>query len=358
MPNYFLYVNIKPMLWEIKNRIEVELKNYLAYLNKLYSLSTLSPVIFNSIRDFASRSGKRVRPCLFVIGYKGFSRKNPEHLYRSAISLEFLHNFMLVHDDIIDKSDTRRGRPSMHIMLDKYLKGRKNIKFDGKDLAIVIGDIMYAFSIHSFLAIEENMERKELALKKLVQAAVYTGSGEFIELFSGITDIGRISKKDIYKIYDFKTANYTFASPLAVGAILAGANKKQVDRLFDYGIYLGRAFQIKDDIIGLFNKESEIGKSNLTDIREAKKTILVWYAYNNADKNTRHRIKAILSKENAGRNDLNIMRRIARDSGALSYAEEEIKLCLNKASNILSTLSMRKNYKDFLESYSRKLLAL
>jgi len=347
------------MLEEIKNRIEQELRDYIDDLDDAYSLSNISPLIYRNIKDFVLRKGKRVRPILFILSYLGFTKRRAAGLYRSAVSLELLHDFMLVHDDIIDKSDTRRGKPSMHAMLQMYLKGKRNVKFDGKDLAIVIGDVMYAFSIHSFLSIKENMLRKEAALKKLIEAAIYTGSGEFLELISGIKDIDKITRQQIYKIYDFKTAAYTFASPLAIGAILAGAKDNQVENLFQYGIYLGRAFQIKDDIIGIFGEESEIGKPNLADIREAKKTILIWYAYHHVQKRDRLRIKKIFSQSSAaGKSDLLQIRRIVKDSGALEYAKEEIQACLRKALKINSHSRMLSVYKELLESYSNELLKL
>jgi len=346
------------MFWEIKNRVERELHNYIADLDRTYSLSAISPLIFRNVKDFALREGKRARPILFIIAYLGFAKRAAPGLYRSAISLELLHDFMLVHDDIIDKSDTRRGKPSMHVMLQRYLKGKRRIKFDGRDLAIVIGDVMYAFSIHSFLSIKENMQRKEMALRKLIEAAIYTGSGEFLELISGIKDIDKITRQQIYKIYDFKTAAYTFASPLAIGAILAGAKNSQAERLFKCGIYLGRAFQIKDDIIGMFGKESEIGKPNLTDIREAKKTILIWYAYNNSNTRNKSRIKIILSKSEVGKSDLWEMRRIITRCGALDYAREKVKEYLHKALSLNSNSQMYPTYKKSLESYSHDLLKL
>jgi geranylgeranyl diphosphate synthase type I len=214
------------------------------------------------------REGKRIRPLLFLTGYSGFTNKPAPGLYTSALSFELLHDFMLIHDDIIDKSDTRRGKPSMHALLNNYLKGTPNLKFSGEDLAIVLGDVIYAMAINAFLYIKEEKERKERALKKFVEAAMYTGSGEFIELIYGIKKLDKIKKEDIYKVYDFKTAYYSFASPLAIGAILAGAGKKQVDNIFKYGICLGRAFQIKDDIICMFDTEERTGKSSLTDLQE------------------------------------------------------------------------------------------
>ncbi|MCX5703967.1 MAG: polyprenyl synthetase family protein [Candidatus Omnitrophica bacterium] len=343
---------------KIKNKIDSQLAGYILDIDKLYSLSKISPLLFKNIRNFIRRDGKRIRPILFVIGYLGFAKKAAYGLYRSAVALEIFHDFMLVHDDIIDKSDTRRGKPSMHAALNRYLKDYKNIKFDGQDLSIVAGDVMYAMAIHAFLSVKEDMRRKEAALKKLIEAAIYTGSGEFIELLYGAKNIEEIKKSDIYKIYDLKTANYTFASPLSIGAILAGARKNQVEKLFKYGIYLGRAFQIKDDILGMFGVKAKIGKSNLTDLQEAKKTILIWYAYRNSKRKHKLAIKRILAKRNIYKKDLLRIRKIVLAAGALDYAKKEVHALIRKALAINKGSQMHLKYRQSLDSYAGKLLSL
>ena len=344
------------MFLEIKNRIEKELHDYVRSIDKTYSLNKLSPILFQSIKEFICRDGKRVRPILFCIGYLGFTKTPAPGLYRSALSLELLHDFMLVHDDIIDKSNTRRGAPSMHALLNAYLGKNKKAKFDGKDLAIVIGDVMYAMALDAFLAVKENPQRKEAALEKLILAALYTGSGEFIELLLGIKPIEKVTREDIYKIYDYKTANYTFASPLMMGAVLAGAKTNQIDKLFSYGLLLGRAFQIKDDIIGTFGEKKETGKSNLTDIQEAKRTLLIWYAFGHADKKDKLIIKAIMEGCATKNTELIKIRKIITDTGALAYAQNQIKYLYSKAVNQINNLSMDKEYKQTLDNFSQKIL--
>jgi geranylgeranyl diphosphate synthase type I len=346
------------MFLKIKNRVERELTSYIRSIDRTYSLNKLSPLLFESIKEFISRDGKRVRPILFCIGYLGFAKKEAPGLYRSALSLELLHDFMLVHDDIIDKSDLRRGKPSMHALLVKYFRNTKNIKFNGQDMAIIVGDVMYAMALDAFLAVKEKPSRKEEALRKLISAALYTGSGEFIELLLGIKPIEEISKNDIYKIYDYKTANYTFASPLTIGALLAGASKKQVKKLFDYGMYLGRAFQIKDDIIGTFSENTEIGKSNLTDIAEAKRTILIWYAYNHTDKKRKEIIGRVFSGEKTGKKELLIIRKIISESGSLEFAKDEIKKLVKRSTISINSLKMRKNSYNALINFTRKILSV
>jgi geranylgeranyl diphosphate synthase type I len=346
------------MIARIKNRIEQELIRYIRNVDKRYSLSKISPLLYGSIKNFLYRKGKRIRPTLFVVGYLGFAKKAAPGLYMSAVSLELLHNFMLVHDDIIDKSATRRGGPSMHEMLNRYLANYKNIKFTGEDLTIAVGDVMYAMALEAFLSINEDMLRKEAALKKLIQAAIYTGSGEFIELLLGAKNIDTITKEDIYKIYDLKTANYTFAAPLCMGALLAGAKKEQADILFNSGIYLGRAFQIKDDYLGLFGRERKTGKPDLTDLKEAKKTILIWYAYNKSQRKDRLAIKRIFAASKVSKNDLLIMRRIVSDSGALEYARKEINTLIRKAESLNARSKMLPPFKFALINYSKEMLKL
>ena len=344
------------MFLEIKNKIEAELSNFICSIDKLYFLNKISSLLFNTIKEFVSREGKRIRPTLFIIGYLGFAKKPAPGLYRTALSLELLHDFMLVHDDIIDKSPTRRGKPSVHAALNKHLNSRKNLKFNGEDLAIVVGDVIYAMAINAFLSVKEDMKHKEMALKKLTEAAFYTGSGEFIELIYGMKSIDEITKEDIYKIYDLKTATYTFAAPLAMGATLAGEKENEVQKLFNYGIYLGRAFQIKDDILGMFSSQKEMGKSNLTDLQEAKKTLLIWHAYNHSDRKNKSEIKRILSNNNVNKSDLSRIRGIITSCGSMDYAKKEINALIIKAENLNKTFRMALKYKNSLNAYSRKLL--
>jgi geranylgeranyl diphosphate synthase type I len=343
---------------KIRKKIDSELARFTCKMDKIYPLRKISPLLSKETKDFILRKGKRLRPILFVIGYLGFAKKPAPNLYRAAVSLELLHDFLIIHDDIIDKSDMRRGKPSMHKRLENYLSSHKNIKFDGQDLSLVVGDIMYAMAIHAFLSIKEDVARKERALKRFVEAAINTGAGEFAELLYGIKDIKDITKQDVYKIYDLKTAFYSFAAPLSTGAILAGANRVEAERLFKSGMCLGRAFQIKDDILGIFADEKKTGKSSLTDLQEGKKTILIWRAYNNSNMKDRLYIRRILSKGKVTRTDLLKIRKILAASGALDYAKKEISLFSKKAEAFLEPSVMRSKYKNLLRDYTKELLDL
>ena len=343
------------MLPQIKKKIDLELRQFLQDTDKSYLLKEISPLLFKSIKDFILRDGKRIRPTLFILGYQGFSKKKAPGLYQSALSVELLHDFFLIHDDIIDKSDTRRGKPSLHKVFDSYLTKYKNLKFNGQDLAIVAADAIYALAIKAFLSIKTNSQHKDKALQKFIKASVYTACGEFIELLIGAKKIKDVTEKEIYKIYDYKTAYYTFASPLSMGAILAGARKNQIDILSNYSLFLGRAFQIKDDILSLFFDEKKTGKSTLTDLQEAKKTLLIRYTYNHASEKNKTLIENILRKKKVTKLDLLKARKIAKESGALNYAQNKISILTGKAKKIISSSKMKTKYKNLLSWYAEQL---
>ena len=346
------------MFSELKNILDDELVKFISHIDSRYSLSDTSTLLFNNIKHFILRKGKRIRPILFIIGYKGFSAKNPGNLYRSALAIELLHAFLLVHDDIVDNSDMRRGKASMHKLMERKIKKTKKAGFCGKNLAMITGDIMYAIAIEAFLSINEDHLRKEKALRKFIETACYTGCGEFMELLSSIEDISKIKKDRIYKIYDYKTAYYTFITPLITGAILAGASKKQTDKLYEFGISLGRAFQIKDDILGIFAQEKKTGKSNLSDLQEGRKTLLIWHAYTHADKQQKDQLNRILNKNKITRKDLNIARSIITDTGSLEYAKAQIKILLKRSGSIIQNLKMNLVYKKALLDYTLRILSI
>lgn len=346
------------MIASIKKIIDRSIPDFLRTIDRDYRLKKISPLLYRCIKDFLIRDGKRVRPILFVIGYLGFARKKAPGLYRSALAIELLHDFMLVHDDIIDKSLTRRGKPSMHAMLDAHLRHFGKLKFSGQDMALVAGDVMYAMAIDAFLSIKEEPCRKEKALKNFIRAAIFTGGGEFIELVNDTKKIHQVSRKDIYKIYDYKTAHYTFATPLSTGAILAGAAPKTVENLYRYGIFLGRAFQIKDDILGVFGDEKRIGKSTLSDLQESKKTILIWKAYQRGTPKEKSVLKKALLKEKVTKNDLHAVQMIMENTGTLTFAQKEISRLKHNAQDLIQRVPMRKKYRAVLQNYPDKLLRL
>lgn len=345
----------------IKEKVESELAICIKDLDKIYHLSKISPILYKYIKKFILQEGKRIRPILFILGYLSFTDNIKTGMYKTAISLELLHNFTLIHDDIIDRSDIRRQKLSMHAMFKQYIARYKYEKkrFTDTNLAIMAGDIIYAFGISYFLSIKENDTKlKEYAFKKLINSAINTGKGEFFELLLNIGNIDKIKKTNIYKVYDLKTGIYTFATPLSIGAIFAGATNNDINKLFRYGIYIGRAFQIKDDIMDILEVKTTTKKPIFSDIKQSKMTILMWHIYNNSNQKDKNFIRKILSKKILDDFDIVKIHKIILYSDTLQFAKKQINLYLNKALSIIDEddLYLEHKYKQILKNYSIDIL--
>ncbi len=347
------------MIERIRKNIDISLASFLNTVKKEYKLHLVSPLLFESIREFTLREGKRIRPLLLILTYKGYAPRAKaisKTLYNASTCMEFLHNFMLIHDDIIDRSDLRRGRPTLHKVLAHTVKTPDPDKL-GIDLGIIAGDIVYALAIDAFLAVNEPLPRKERALKYFIQTAAFTAMGEFIDTVHGVESLDRVTEEDVYLNYTLKTARYTFDCPMVTGAILAGANDSEIKKISKFGILIGQAFQVQDDIIGIFETEKNIGKSILSDLAESKKTLLVVHAYRTLRGKPREEFLNIFSKPVKTLDDLERVRRIFVEGRSLDYAFGAVKTRLKQAQKILNGLKMHAEYRNLINASLLKLFS-
>ena len=339
------------MLTRIRKNIDESLDVFIEKARKEYSLEIINPFLFASIKEFILRKGKRIRPLLLILSYQGYNKKAARisrKIYHASTCIELLHNFMLIHDDIIDCSDLRRNKPTMHRILERAVR-TKNPKKLGLDLGIIAGDIVYALAIDAFLSFEEEPQRMSKALKYFIQTAAFTAMGEFVDTLNGVLPVNRVSEKDVFMNYSLKTARYTFDCPLVIGALLAGADRRETRLLSELGLLTGQAFQIQDDIIGVFDTKKNIGKSVLSDIEESKKTLLVCHAYQTLRGKARKEFLNCFSKPKITYKDLRVIRKIFIETGSLHYAFNHIKQRLRRNETIMQKLKMRPKYKKLVE---------
>ncbi len=345
------------MIEHIRKNIDASLENFISRACDEYNFFSINPFLFESIKDFVLRKGKRIRPVLLILSYQGYSRKNRDitsDIYHASTCIELLHNFMLIHDDIIDRSDLRRGKPTMHRMLRKTAPSSNPDQL-GIDLGIIAGDIVYALAIDAFLSFQETPKRMEKALKYFVQTAAFTAMGEFIDTLNGVLPINKVSEHDVFLNYSLKTARYTFDCPLVVGALLSGAGEKETKLLAELGLLVGQAFQIQDDVIGVFDSEKNIGKSILSDIEESKKTILVCHAYSVLKGQERKKFLAYFSKPKITLTDLRAIRKIFIETQSLQYSFDQIKARIERGERIVKKLKMKPEYRDSIWQYFSQL---
>lgn len=338
------------MLKHMRHQIDRSLAIFMDRIKTVYQLDLVDPILYQSLREYVLRDGKRIRPLLLILSYKGYrTSRQPmsPSIYYVSTCIELLHNFMLIHDDIIDRSDLRRGKPTMHRLLSRAAKGPERHRL-GQDLGIVTGDIVYALAIDAFLSIHEDPRRKEEALKYFIQTAVFTAMGEFIDTLHSTRPITSVTEDDVFLNYSLKTARYTFDCPLVVGAILAGAPRLETRRLSEIGLLVGQAFQIQDDIIGIFDSQKNIGKTILSDLEESKKTILVCHANRTLPPGERKKFLQIFSKSKKTYADLVAIRKIFLESGSLHYALNALQTRMERAKTLLEKLTLQPRFRRLI----------
>jgi len=283
-------------------------------------------------KELALAGGKRLRPAFMYHGYLASGGADEEKILRTSVALELLHLFLLVHDDIIDRDDIRHGIPTLHR---KYADiGRKYFPTEdtdhfGMSIAIIMGDMLMAFGNDIIFRSEFPQDRILRALSKLQRVVSYTAIGQGRDIYMEYKK--EASEAEILRMYRNKTARYTVEGPIQLGAILAGASDDAASLWAGYAIPVGVAFQIRDDILGIFGTEAKLGKPVGSDIEEGKLTILVSRALEQGTAADRRELKRILSLGALlSLSDVDRFRSIIRDTGSLRYAEAKMKTLIDE----------------------------
>jgi geranylgeranyl diphosphate synthase type I len=245
---------------------------------------------------------------------------------RFAAGLELLHAFLLVHDDVADRADSRRGGPSVHVALrprSGTLPEDERQRL-GEQLAIVGGDWLYTRALSAMLEAPVSPEVRTRALARVLDVCRATAEGQYADLELSAHPLTSVSPDEVLEIYGLKTGRYTFEAPLVSGALLAGASEATCAALSECALHLGIAFQIQDDVFGIFASETETGKPCLADLREAKKTWLLLAAFDAAPAGERRWLEELLARRNATVSDLTRVRCAVIESGAFNRAVREI----------------------------------
>jgi geranylgeranyl diphosphate synthase type I len=312
---------------------------------------------YDNIKEYIMRGGKRLRPLALVVAHKAVKKQvDVEHLYRAACSLEILHNGSLLHDDLIDHDETRRGGPTFHARYREWFKeqfdaGQEKADDFGMTLAILGGDSLINLGA-------EAITRSELEPDVAMKLLDYYQKG-FSDLVEGvllemsmirIPDVG----EDTYLEMVYRKTATLFQKALQMGATVAGASDAQLNAFSEFGAKVGQAFQMQDDILGSFGDESVTGKSAAGDIMEAKKTMLLIQALKRSNPEQTKVLQSLLGKAGMSDDEVEKVRTVFRESGALEATEKIRDDLLKQAQNALSNTDppLDPEYLEFLISLS------
>ncbi|MBS1148843.1 MAG: geranyltranstransferase, partial [Myxococcaceae bacterium] len=200
-----------------------------------------------------------------------------------GVGLELLHTFMLVHDDVADRANVRRGGPSLH-----HLLGEGRL---GEDLAVVAGDHLYARAMEAMIGAPS--AHAVAASRFMLEICRHTAAGQHLDLSLSRAPLEKVGLFQTLKVAHLKTARYGFVAPLVCGGMLGGASPELIDGLGRVGRLAGLAYQLRDDLIGLYGEDKVTGKDGGGDFFEGKRTFPVVAAWTRADAGGRRTLEAL-----------------------------------------------------------------
>lgn len=319
-----------------------EIKEYADFFNKriLDHFSSIEPEILkNSSLHLILSGGKRLRP--FILSkIASFYGMDYESSLPAAASVELIHNFSLIHDDIMDKDKLRHGKPTVH---EAY----------GLDFAILSGDLLFALAFKSLNLLRNKVEKSRLlkCYHELSNATVKLAIGQGLDIYLSRNEI--FDYKKTIRMIQYKTSAL-FEASCAIGALISKAKMKEVELIKKFARFSGIAFQIKDDLLGTFGDEKLTGKPVGNDLREGKKTLIVIHAYKHGDYSLRSKLNRVLGNTNVSFEEIKSLIEEMKKIGSYNYAIEKSNYYLNLAKSYLNYL--RKDLADFLYSFGKFLV--
>ncbi|MBN1682395.1 polyprenyl synthetase family protein [Candidatus Bathyarchaeota archaeon] len=292
-------------------------------------------ILYNASKYLISAGGKRLRPFLTLKSCEAVGG-DPDLAIPFAGALEILHNFTLVHDDILDNDPIRRGNPSVHI------------KF-GVPLAICAGDLLFAkvfeaMTIYSPKKINNKQIRKSIEIAS--KATIEICEGQVLDVT--FADTEKVSEEDYIFMVSGKTGAL-FRACAEIGGTIGKGKKSQIKALGKFAYNAGIAFQIVDDILGLTADEKTLGKPTGSDIREGKKTIIIIHAMSKISKKDLRIIRTALGNHRASKSDIENSIELIKNLGSIEYASKRADKYISTAKKQLKKLPDSESKKDLNE---------
>lgn len=310
--------------------------------------------------------GKRLRPAFCLWGYAAAAGLPDDHgpLIAAAASLELFHVGALVHDDVIDSSDLRRGKPAAHRQFEA-LHSQSGWLGDpsafGRAGAILLGDLLLLWSAemlqdavhHGMGLVETDAGQRSTgpdglsltrALPLLEAMRTEVTSGQILDVVAQSHNPSQHGIEraldEANRVLEFKSARYTVQRPCQFGAALGAADDQLQQALAGFGSPLGRAFQLRDDLLGVFGDPTLTGKPAGDDLREGKRTVLIAHAYAGSNRAGRMELDTLLGQADLAVDQISVLQQVITESGAKETVETRINDYLDQALRSLATSSM------------------
>ncbi|MEP6599093.1 MAG: polyprenyl synthetase family protein [Actinomycetota bacterium] len=313
--------------------------------------SDLDPMAEAACR-FILDGGKRLRPMFAYWAWRACApaADDDASILWAASSLELLHGCALVHDDVMDDSATRRGQPSAHAAF-AGMHAENGYRGDprvfGTAAAILLGDLLLSWSDSMFAAAGFDPHAARRTRQVYDEMRQLVMAGQYLDVL--VQARGNFDVGDALRVITYKTSKYTVEGPLLLGAAAADASAELTAALSACGLSLGEAFQLRDDVLGVYGDSSRTGKPAGDDLREGKRTVLMALAMQHADPAQAATLRGELGNDDLDQNRIDAVRQIIVDTGALDQVEQRIALRTDDALAALKVPGMAPEARVVLE---------
>ena len=276
------------------------------------------------------RGGKKLRGAQIQLGYQ-IAGGNKRDVLEASTSIEIIHSFLLMHDDIMDLDAVRRGFPTIHRQYEdehrKYKLGKDTLHY-GTSMGIGMGDLGAYLGMEVLLASNLDSDKKLTAAKYLSRLLQRVSYGQGLDVT--YEQMKNISEHDVMQVHLHKTSIYTVVGPLRIGALLGGLSDDKINAIEKFGEPVGIAFQLRDDELGLFSDEETLGKPIGSDIKEGKNTLLRIKAIERAKKEDKKFLKFAYGNRDITKKDIRKVQELTINTGVLQYSQELSKKLVEK----------------------------
>jgi geranylgeranyl diphosphate synthase, type I len=341
---------------ELKKIIELTDKQLAEYWDEELSINfgfnerqkDLVKKLLEHAKEHNLRPAKRLRASFVYFGYLLGKNEPDEKIRQPMEAIELVHTALLMQDDVMDQDDLRRGLPTTH----KFFENG-DLHF-GESMANTLADSVLTMGYERMLRSDFDKDLTIKATLKLLRGITNTAYGQSFDV-----DLEKINdwvEDDVMALHKAKTAIYSYENPLFIGAILAGLEGKVFEILHDYSMDGGVAFQLQDDILGVFGDSEVTGKSDASDLIQGKRTLLVLKALEMGNEEQKEAIKKIWGNRKAKKEDIELAKKAIIDSKSLDYNKKISRELAEKASNtaeMLRDLKLNPTAIDFIGGIAR-----
>ncbi len=339
------------LLDALREKLDRELAAWLASKRQAAAGWREMSELIDGVGQLTTQGGKRLRPALVYYTYRACGGPSDQEVLPLALACELIHTYLLIHDDIMDHAEVRRGQPAAHV---RFRQAHQQRGFHGdpqdfgRSVAILLGDLAHTWAVELFTGLDLDGERRRRLARCFSAMSEEVIGGQYLELLLAqrrgalslqapdASAAGR--EEELLRVLRLKSGCYTAERPIQLGALLTGAPDEVVAGLSRYGAAIGEAFQLQDDLLGMFGDARTVGKPVGEDLREGKFTFLIHHALAAATPEQRQALDAALGNPGLEVAEVTRVQRILEETGARAKVTAMVAERLRAAHQALEEL--------------------